>query len=109
MRHAVQVPQDTAFYCYRAVESIRQSWADAGDEKRQWLEMNKALKIDRSAHDAIKDWADDQRHGAGVLPMTDSDRVAALQHVWEVMDRYLILVDRKIAILPDTFVLLAGK
>jgi hypothetical protein len=108
LRNAVQASQDTAFYCYRAVESIRQSWADSGSEGKQWVAMNTALRIDRSAHDAIKRWADDQRHGAGILPMTDSDRASALLHAWGVTDRYLVLIDQNVDMLPESFPLLAS-
>lgn len=87
LRHAMG--SQSGFYVYRAVETIKQSMAQAGeDERESWGRLRQNLNVDRSALDFIKGFADSPRHGK-IHSMTDDERAAVLTLGDEVITRYL--------------------
>jgi hypothetical protein len=104
LRQAARFADDTAFYSYRAIESLRHHWP--GDEKSQWKAMGKALNLDIAVGQRLKRWADRQRHGASEQIMSDDDRAASLTTAWRVVDRYCVLLHRHLEQIPtDEFAL----
>jgi hypothetical protein len=89
MRHA----DDTGFYCYRALESLRLHCAAryglSEDSKAdQWAKFRAVTGCDKTTIKSIKDAADPVRHG-DVANMNSSDRVFLLTNTWDVVDSYL--------------------
>jgi hypothetical protein len=87
LRAALQYPDDTLVYAYRAVESVRQWFLeehevdDDAARKRAWKAMRKALQLPRGPVDdpidRLKDWSVGRRHGA-LAPPTEAQRKEAL-------------------------------
>jgi hypothetical protein len=84
LRAALQYPDDTLFYAYRAVESVRQWFLPAGERdddntrKQSWTAMRAALGLKRPPIDRLAHLAAGRRHGA-VAPPTESERLEALR------------------------------
>jgi hypothetical protein len=84
LRAALQYPDDTLFYAYRAVESARQWFIPAGqpdnDDTRiqSWIAMRAALDLKRPPLDRLADLAAGRRHGAAAPP-TEPERLEALR------------------------------
>lgn len=56
-REAIRTPKDTGFFCYRAIESLRQFFfveKNCKDERDSWETLRNELKIDRDKIDPIK-------------------------------------------------------
>lgn len=111
LRQAVLEPGDTAFHCYRAIESLRHHWAEgptgSQSEGRQWALMAKALRSDVSVTKLIKTWSKSQRHGKPVA-MTGDERERILILAWQVVHRYsLLLAGDKTQLPPELGVLTA--
>jgi hypothetical protein len=77
-QRAIELPDDTAFYCYRAIESLRLLFL-VGDEDRgraradSWGSLRSELNLERPELEAIKKLADKRRHGGPVL-LSEEDR-----------------------------------
>jgi hypothetical protein len=89
MKHA----DDTGFYCYRALESLRHHCAalhgqSNADKSRQWEKFREIAGCTEDTLRAIKGAADPLRHGqpAGT---TSDDRAKLFTTTWEVVDAYL--------------------
>lgn len=88
-RSAMRDAAGTGFYCYRAIEAMRQDMREAGDdEHRSWQRLRDALNISRAAIDVVKAHADDPRHGKP-NSITDSERKTVFDVTDEVIRRYL--------------------
>jgi hypothetical protein len=90
---AIKHADDTGFYCYRAIESLRHHCAAThsltGREKAaQWAKFREVSQTTLDEITPIKEAADGLRHGesdgAGA-----SDRSALLAKTWSIVDRYL--------------------
>lgn len=94
LREAIKSPVDTGFFCYRAVESIRQNFKrEEEDDAKSWESLRKSLLIDRSWIDKIKKFADTARHGDTPY-ISGKDRILIMQHAWKVIDRFCLYVYR---------------
>ncbi len=103
LREAIRSPLDTGFFCYRAIECIRQSFRQAEDGDKDgpsWGRLRDMLRVDRSWIEVVKKSADPQRHG-GTPYMSGEDRVSAMLHAWKVVDRFCIYVRRGFNPLPE--------
>lgn len=89
MKHA----DDTGFYCYRAIESLRHHCAavhglSAADKSKQWEKFREVAGCDEKALRSIKAAADPLRHGKA--SGTDSEvRAKLFASTWDVVDGYL--------------------
>ncbi|MEG5104189.1 hypothetical protein [Microcoleus sp. AT13-A5] len=92
LRLAMKNADDTAFYCYRALESLRHHCAllsgqpDA-DKKVQWELFRKAAACEESSIRAIKSEADPLRHGA--INPNQHDRAGILTVTWDIVGAYV--------------------
>jgi hypothetical protein len=86
LRKAKDNAVDSGFYCYRAVESIRQEFGEVAGAA--WEHLRRSLKVDRSCIDYLKHWADPRRHGKSV-PIIDGERKNLLIISDEIVDRYI--------------------
>ncbi len=92
LREAIRSSLDTGFFCYRAIESIRQSFKKAEDGDKDgpsWERLRNALRIDRSWIERIQAFAVPQRHGETPY-MSGEDRLLAMQRAWKLIDRFCI-------------------
>lgn len=67
-QRAIESPDDTAFYCYRAIESLRLLFLDGDDDSgsaraESWRRLRTELDLSREELDAVKGHADQRRHG----------------------------------------------
>jgi hypothetical protein len=83
--------EDSAFYCYRAIEALRQHFgvkANSKDDKKQWKLMAAALSASEDDIEEIKRLAAPSRHG---LPtsLNEDDRAQIFIKTWEIVDKYI--------------------
>ena len=91
LREAIRIPKDTGFFCYRAIESLRQFFLRdkaAKDEKSSWKILRSELGVDRADIDAVKALADPVRHGdsAGI---SDDQRAKTFQLTWGIVNKFV--------------------
>lgn len=89
MKHA----DDTGFYCYRAVESLRHHCAavhslSAMDKSKQWEKFREVAGCNEDILRTIKVAADPLRHGVPAGGTSD-DRAKLFNTTWDVVDGYL--------------------
>ena len=65
-REAIRNPKDTAFFCFRAIESLRHFFThhkQAKDKKQSWEYLREELNITESEIKVVQVLADPIRHG----------------------------------------------
>jgi len=86
-REALRIPEDTSFFCYRAIESIRHSYK--GSELNQWKEMEKAIQTTEDEVRDLKRRAGSLRHGEQI-PQPWEDRQADLSLTWKIIRKFIL-------------------
>ena len=89
MKHA----DDTGFYSYRAIESLRHHCAavhglSGADKSKQWEKFREVSGCDEETLRAIKAAADPPRHG-DASGINAEDREKLFTSAWDVVDGYL--------------------
>lgn len=87
-RRSLRNPEDSGFFCYRAVESLRHYFADDTDDDPGWETMRSQLDVAREDLMFIKQFADPRRHGT-TAPITDDERAEVYSITWKVIDSYI--------------------
>lgn len=102
IREAIRQPADTGFFCYRAIESIRQDFLpkEEDDKKKartkSWKNLNEKLLIDRNFTKTLEEFATPLRHGES-MDISDEKRAKLFLTTYKIIDRYIIyLRDGKI-------------
>jgi hypothetical protein len=90
---AIKHADDTGFYCYRAVESLRHHCAalhdlSSTDKAKQWEKFREVSRCTEDTLRAIKAAADPLRHGAPG-DATSEDRAKLFTSTWDVVHAYL--------------------
>ena len=92
---AMRYHDDTPFYCYRAIESLRNHCAaqngvlDSGDGA-QWQKFREVSGRRREEIERYKkEYVDQQRHGKPGNPMSDQERAEMFLLTWDIVDAYL--------------------
>ena len=90
---AMKYPTDTAFYCYRAIESLRHHCGekygiDKEDKTTQWQKFRECVRCDEETINFVKRAAGPLRHGE-ITPVTSDDRVELFRRTWDIVDNYL--------------------
>jgi len=91
LREAIRSPQDTGFFCYRALESLRQFFVEHGaakSDKASWEQLRSSLKVSRSDIDDIKTFADARRHGKG-KGISDAERAEVFRKTWLIVNSHI--------------------
>lgn len=91
LREAIRAPKDTGFFCYRAIESLRQFFIHekgARDDKTSWQMFRESLNADRAEIDRIKGFADPTRHGHSV-EITDAQRAEVFRLTWGLVNKFI--------------------
>ena len=94
LRESIRSPHDTGFFCYRAVECIRQHFKennDGANDKMSWIRLKESLLIDITWIKKIQQFADPVRHG-DTLYISEKNRLLVMQHAWKVVDRFCVYV-----------------
>jgi hypothetical protein len=104
LRRAITNPADTGFHCFRAIEAVRQHFAEPGDSDSSpsWERLRSALRLAREFFGPIEPHAVAQRHGE-IVGMSDDERSLAMTIAWRVVDRFVILLDRGNAELGEEY------
>jgi len=95
LRAALEYPDDTAFYSYRAIETVRQSFlsgsTDTETERRKsWQTMRETLSLDRHSLDQVRDLAMPRRHGGAERPgPSEAQRLQVLRVARHVVSRFV--------------------
>jgi hypothetical protein len=90
---AIKYVEDTGFYCYRAIESLRHHCAnskglkDAG-KTIQWSALREFSGVDEASLRAVKEAADALRHGEASGNST-MHRDELLKLTWQIVDSYI--------------------
>lgn len=90
---AMKTPDDTGFYCYRAIEALRQYCIvrfglDPEKKSEQWSKIRQVARCDEQTLLDIKAAADPVRHGA-ILGLTSAQRETLFTKTWDVVDGFL--------------------
>ena len=96
-REAIRSPKDTAFFCYRALESLRQYFVveeHIPSDKTSWERLRQALAVERATIDYVKTFADPLRHGAG-KSISDSERADLFIKTKSIIDRFIVFADNQ--------------
>ena len=96
LREAIRMPDDTAFFCYRAIERIRLAFAtpgDGNDKNQSWERLHGALGTEPGQVDDLKEFSKEfatpQRHGE-ITPMSWDDRLDAMKKAWKIIDQFTV-------------------
>lgn len=94
---ALKHADDTGFYCYRAIESLRYHWAAVRSENNnakkedkaaQWIALREVTGVDEATTRIIKQAADPLRHGElGADTVIGRDDLLKL--TWKIVDAYI--------------------
>jgi hypothetical protein len=90
---AMKFADDTAFYCYRAIESLRLHCAakhqmEADHKSAQWQKFRAFAGCSEDEIRSIKEAADVVRHGEPGR-VDDAGRVKLFEITWSVVERYV--------------------
>jgi hypothetical protein len=91
VRHALRFDEDCLFFCYRALDSLREHYAETTDAKsdfKSWEALRADLGIDRAEIYALKAFADKRRHG-GLGISHHADHLHWTKWTREVLGRFL--------------------
>lgn len=94
-RLAVLYNDDTALYCFRALESIRQAFVaveDGNDTKPSWKKMSANLGLSKTWAEPLAGMATEQRHGDN-----ETFTTAVMRRRW--VEQARVAIDRFIAYL----------
>jgi hypothetical protein len=96
-REAIKSPRDTGFFCYRAIESLRNCCAVRNgvppeDRDEAWTLFRDTYSIARNEIMQIKNFSDAPRHGnwQGAISMSDKDRADILTKTWEMVLKFIL-------------------
>lgn len=89
---AMKNADDTGFYCYRAIESLRHHCAalnalQSAEKSTQWTKFREIMGCDEDILRSIKEAADPLRHGEDT-GITSVERGALLMSTWSVVEAY---------------------
>jgi hypothetical protein len=88
---ALKDTEDTAFYCYRAIESLKQYCKVKfiiSEERRQWEKVSEICGYTEDYIKTIKDNAANLRHG-GYASHNNNERVEFLTKTWNVIEGFV--------------------
>ena len=104
IRDAIRHPHDTAVFCFRAIEAIRQHYVEDGDRgpRASWERMGEQLRIDECWTQDIAPARKSQAHGEGQV-LSGAERAEFVRRARAVVDRFVASVRNDFNALPDDF------
>jgi hypothetical protein len=90
---AMQHPEDTAFFCYRAIEALKNhsvsTWhGQPKNTSSQWQFFRDIVKCEKEDLDFIKREADPLRHANRLIDRGE-DREVLFMRTWEIVEKYV--------------------
>ena len=89
---AMKHPDDSAFYCFRALESLKHICRvrfNIDSESEQWKKMSEITGTCKSDIDLIREKAFPARHG-DVVGITDEEITSMFLKTWDIVDAFLV-------------------
>jgi hypothetical protein len=96
---ATKRPEDTGFYCFRALESLRHSFGNDLDEAGQWKAMADAVGSSKEEMEPLRSHAFPARHGAPKA-ISDEERQKLFLYTWDVVEKYVDFRLKKLGVAP---------
>lgn len=94
-RLAMEYGEDTGFYCFRAIESLRQFFKNE-DDAESWERLRDTLDVDRSTiEDGVQNYSKKRRHG-DVYSITGEERQQILETTWDIIKRFIEFADEEL-------------
>ena len=93
-RRAIIYPNDTAFFTYRSIESIKRHF-DGKDKKSKWENMRSSLNLTKEYIKICKEAGDEQRHGNLSDMISWEHRKEQLNVSWTIINRFLHFIANK--------------
>lgn len=96
IREAMKSPKDTGFFCYRAIESLKNYCAKRNEvqpeKEKAWQYFRKKYAISKEQIMGIKDFADPIRHGNYIesRPIADKDRAKIFKNTYDIIDAFIL-------------------
>ena len=89
LRQATLLPDDTPFYVFRVLETIRDAITDesADNKVRGWNDMHNALHTSQAYFESITKASKSIRHGSPI-PISGAERERQIGKAWIVIYRY---------------------
>jgi hypothetical protein len=94
LRQAIQYPNDTAFYCARAIESLVNTFRSSNSpdntqsRNQAWSDFRQNLLVGQDVINRMRGISNAPRHGVR-QELTGTKRVQHLRRAWKIMDRYI--------------------
>ncbi len=88
---ALKHVDDTYFYCFRAIESLKQYCRyrfKIENENNQWGKLSEITGIDKNSVEFIRERAFPERHG-DISPSGATEIQNAIKTTWEIVDTFL--------------------
>lgn len=96
LRESIRSPY-AGFFCYRAIESVRQEFVRPEDNQNRnpsWEKLRNALRIDEDSLIKFgKDYSNAQRHGYPQY-MSSEERAKVFRYTWRVADRFILYLNK---------------
>ena len=87
LRMSMRYLDDSAFYCFRAIETIKQYFGYITDAE-QWLAMKNAIGGEKGDLNFVRKLAFPARHGTPTI-ITDEERGKIFAITWSVVERFI--------------------
>jgi hypothetical protein len=101
LNEAMSSPNDTGFFCYRAIETLLQEFKepDKMENKDAWPRFRDALQVTQNWIKPLTDHSKSNRHGE-LQAVSGEQRVFLMKNAWTIVYRFACLKLRKEATLP---------
>jgi len=93
---SMKYPDDTGFYCYRAIESLKQYCKEKfniSKEADQWKKFREITGYKKDDIDIVKNFADPVRHG-DVINMTSENREKIFLKTWDIIEGFFDNIEK---------------
>ncbi len=103
LREAIRSPLDTGFFCFRAIECLRQAFVDATDGDNRdpsWERLREALRVDRAWFKSVETFAVPARHGR-FHSVSSQQRIEMMKRTRNVVARFVEYARIGFQPLPD--------
>lgn len=104
LRFAIKYPEDSGFFCYRAIESLMQYFNRSNNKDEAWNILREKIHISRNILDYIKKFADDPRHGCSIL-ISDAERAKVMKYTWKIVDRFIYYLNDKSFVFSEELII----
>jgi len=87
---AMKRPGDTGFYCFRAIETLRQyckNHYNLVSEADQWQQLSKITGYGKDYMEVVREFARPSRHG-DAMPITSQDREKIFMKTWDIVEAF---------------------